>query len=295
MRAHKIFIFLIAAALLAPGCATHEHARPTVVLLTDFGMKDDAVALLRGAVLSVARQAQVVDLTHEVPPYDIEEGARLLEEAPGLFPPGTVFVAVVDPGVGTARRPIAIELANGSFLVGPDNGVLSLAAARYGVREAWTIDDRRFMRETVSRTFHGRDVFAPAAAHLAAGRPPKEEIGRDVAPGSLVRLTPRAATLTAAGLESVVLTIDEPYGNIWTNIGPADLGKLGERVEIVKFRLAAAEVLAPLVTTFGDVPKGAPLAYWNSRGKLALAINQGDARREYHAWRGESVVVSREK
>jgi S-adenosylmethionine hydrolase len=287
---------LAAAAALAAlaGCAAPERPRPLVVLLTDFGAKDDAVGLLRGAVLAVARDAEVLDLTHEVPPYDVEAGARLLEDAPGIFPPGAVFVAVVDPGVGTARRPIAIALANGSTLVGPDNGVLSLAAARYGARSVRAIEDRRFMRGAVSTTFHGRDVFAPAAAHLARGEPRFEEIGPEV--GSWVKLAPqRARPLPGGGLEGRVVAIDEPFGNIWTNIEPADLASLGiapgARLAFAFGEDPRPAATAPLVATFGDVGKGAPLAYWSSRGRLALAIDEGDAARTYGVQRGTRVVV----
>ncbi|MBI3267520.1 MAG: SAM-dependent chlorinase/fluorinase [Planctomycetes bacterium] len=312
------------------GCRVHRVAAPgvsasppRVVLLTDFGTRDDSVALLRGVILSIAPDAQVLDLTHDVPPYDVEEGARLLEEAPGLYPAGTVFVAVVDPGVGTERKPIAAELANGVYLVGPDNGLLSRALSRHGVRRVREIADPRFVRRAVSSTFHGRDVFAPAGAHLAARWPSFDQLGPEVhawqrleAPVvELVRPAGASADAHPTALRAVVVAFDEPFGNVWTNVEPADLEKLVSiavaaekgtppappagtpRPDAVglgttlRFTLGEppVQVLAPLVRTFGDVPEKQPLAYWNSRGRLALALNMGDAARTWSVRRGAPV------
>lgn len=294
---------LLPVALLLAACTTAgetqvvDKLRPTVVLMTDFGTKDDAVALLRGVVVSIARDAQVLDLTHEVPPFDIEAGARLLEDSPGIYPPGTVFVVVVDPGVGTARKPIAARLANGSYLVGPDNGVLALAMAKHGVQEVRTIEDRRFMLANVSTTFHGRDVFSPAGAHLALGAPPFAEIGPlydgwvKLPPHRVEPIMRAAPDLgETVGLQGEVVAIDEPFGNVWTNITPDDLRALAGSGDLA-FQIADKKIEAPLVKTFGDVPEGKPLAYWSSRGRLSLALNMGDAARTYGVKRGQVVVV----
>lgn len=291
--------------LAALGCSSEGDVRvvakrnPVVAFMTDFGTKDDAVALLKGVVLSIARDAHVVDITHEVPVYDIEAGAQLLQDSPGIYPEGTVFVVVVDPGVGTARKPIAVALGNGSYLIGPDNGVLSLAMARYGVKEVRTIDDPRFLRKEVSTTFHGRDVFAPAGGHVALGSPPFEEIGARF--DGYVKLTPHKVEALMkvgphlgeiVGIQGEVTAIDEPYGNVWTNITQADLEKLpGKGALVVAF--GEKKVPAPLVKTFGDVAEGKTLAYWSSRGRLAVAVNMGDAARTYGVKRGMAIVVSR--
>ena len=303
MRTLALSLLLICAACASTGQqpAPIERFRPTVVLMTDFGTRDDAVGLLRGVVVSVARDAQVLDLTHEVPPFDVQAGARLLEDAPGIYPPGTVFVVVVDPGVGTTRKPIAALLANGSYLVGPDNGVLSLAMAKHGVKEVRSIEDPRFMLRSVSTTFHGRDVFSPAGAHLALGAPPFAEIG-PVFDGYM-KLAPRRVEPMMkvgrdlgeiVGLQGEVVAIDEPFGNVWTNMTPADIQTLAGSGDLV-FQLGDRKVVAPLVKTFGDVAEGKPLAYWNSRGALALALNMGDAARTYGVKRGMVVVVHHEK
>jgi S-adenosylmethionine hydrolase len=308
---------VLAVAFLA-ACTTPEKResapapvaskpRPIVVLETDFGTKDDAVALLKGVILSIARDAQVVDLTHEVPPFDIETGAQELEDAPGLFPEGTVFVVVVDPGVGTARKPIAVELENGRFLVGPDNGVLSLAMSQWGVKAVREITSERFQRSHESETFHGRDVFSPCGAHLAIGDPRFEAVGAAVT--EWVKLKTTNVTLNVrdesghgvqvASIEAGVARIDDPYGNIWTNV-PVDTSFRGVPAvamgDKLKFDFESGKsVTARLVKTFGDVKEGEPLAYWNSRGRLSLAINMGDAAKTYGVKRDDKVTISREK
>lgn len=272
----------LAPLLLAAGCASSETAGArsgAVVLMTDFGLKDDAVGLLRGAVLAAAPGAQVLDLTHEVPRYEVDDGARLLAEAPGVYPPGTVFVVVVDPGVGTTRRPIAARLENGTLLVGPDNGVLSVALERHGPAEVRVVEDRGLMRGDVSTTFHGRDVFAPVGGHLAAGVP-FESVGPVIE--DWVRLSmPRAqkGTDSASGL---VMSIDEPFGNVWTNIPGSMLADLAIRVgDQVEVLLHGERLKLTFVDTFGDVPVGQPLLYVNSRGDVALALNMGDFARTH--------------
>lgn len=269
--------------------APPARPRPVVVLETDFGSKEDAPTLLKGVVLSIARDAQIVDLTHDVPPYDIVTGAQNLEDAPGIFPRGTAFVAVVDPGVGTARKSIAVELANGCFLIGPDNGVLSLAMAKYGVASVREITNRDYQRKHESETFHGRDVFSPCAAHLAAGDP-FEKVGPELK--EWVKLDfPSARKLETGAIEAVVAKIDDPYGNVWTNAendGVAPGTKL-------TFSFGEKSVTAPLVKTFGDVPEGQPLAYWNSRSRLSLALNMGDAAKTYGVKRGDKVTITRVK
>jgi S-adenosylmethionine hydrolase len=269
--------------------------RPVVVLETDFGSREDAPALLRGVVLSIARDAAVVDLTHDVPPFDIETGAQDLEDAPGVFPVGTVFVVVIDPGVGTGRKGIAVELANGRYLVGPDNGVLSLAMERWGVKAVREIANPAFQREHQSETFHGRDVFSPAGAFLAIGAPPFAEIGPEQK--EWVKLPAGKVERAGNALHAVVAKIDDPYGNLWTNIRPEDLAPLGSLPFGSRLRFLVGEkpVVAPLVKTFGDVKAGEPLAYWNSRGRLSLALNMGDAAKAFAAKRGDRVTVTIEK
>ncbi len=290
----------LAPLLAAFGCAPAPVAaparpRPIVVLETDFGSHEDAPALLRGVVLSIARDAAVVDLTNDVPPFDIETGAQDLEDAPGVFPEGTVFVVVIDPGVGTERKGIAVELANGRYLVGPDNGVLSLAMARWGVRSVREIANPAFQREHHGETFHGRDVFAPAGAFLAIGAPPYAAIGPEQR--DWVKLPPNKVERIGESVRGVVAKIDEPFGNVWTNIRLEDLAPSGVLPPGARFRFVIGDrsVVAPLAKTFGAVKEGEPLAYWSSRGRLSLALNKGDAAKAYGAKRGDRVTVAIEK
>jgi S-adenosylmethionine hydrolase len=302
---------LLAPLLVVAACSAPEHKesppqakpRPIVVLMTDFGLKDDAVSLLRGVVLSICRDATIADLTHEVPVFDVEAGARLLEDSPALYPPGSVFVVVVDPGVGTARKAMAVLLKNGSYLIGPDNGVLAPTMERYGVQEVRAIENPKFMLSNVSTTFHGRDVFSPSGAHLALGSPPFAEIGPVLdtwiklprhAVEAFGPLTDEAVKRKWTGLlKGEIVAIDEPFGNVWTNVTEKDLAGLPGSGNLV-FEVGDKTVAAPLVHTFGDVPEGKPLAYWSSRGRLALALNMGDAARTYGIKRGQPLVLHRE-
>ena len=300
----------VLATAAALGCsAPPERAappprpRPIVVIETDFGSKDDAPALLKGVVLSIARDAQVVDLTEDVPPYDIVTGAQDLEDAPGIFPAGTVFVVVIDPGVGTARKSIAVELKNGNFLIGPDNGVLSLAMEKYGVQSVREITNPAFQRKHESETFHGRDVFSPCGAHVAIGSPPFAEIGPELKEWIKLPAPPvevhqpshgRAADGDVERITAHVAKIDDPYGNLWTDVTVHDLGSLAEVGTKLVFQFGDKRVLAPLSKTFGDVPEGQPLAYFNSRNRLSLALNMGNAAEKYGVKRGDKVTITRE-
>jgi S-adenosylmethionine hydrolase len=279
----------------SPAESQAPGTRPVVVFETDFGSHEDAPAILKGVVLSIARDAAVIDLTHDIPPFDIETGAQDLEDAPGVFPVGTVFVVVVDPGVGTTRKGIAVLLANGRYLVGPDNGVLSLAMERWGVASVREITNPAFQREHHSETFHGRDVFAPAGAHLAAGKAFFGGIGPEQK--DWVKLPATKVERAGETLRAVVAKIDEPYGNVWTNVRPEDLAPSGALPAGTRLRFVVGEkpVVVPLVATFGSVKEGEPLAYWNSRGRLSLALNMGNAAKAYAAKRGDKVTVSIER
>ena len=292
------------AALLGllPACASapagqprHSEtaAAPVVVLMTDFGLEDDAVGLMRGVILSLAPASQVVDLTHACPRFDVAAGSRLLSEAPGVYPPGSVFVAVVDPGVGTARRAIVARLRDGTLLVGPDNGLLSGAIEAHGPAEVRAVTEGSFLRHTVTSTFHGRDVFAPVGGHLAAGRG-FEELGPPVE--DWIRLPRTSGRREGQALLGAVEALDLPFGNVWTDLPLSLLEELG--LVIGKDRLEVTlgdrpPLVIPLVATFGDVPEGAPLAYVNSRGALGLALNMGDFAATHQIRPGTPVRVAR--
>lgn len=261
-------------ALALAGCASAK-APPTVAFLTDFGVADDSVAICKGVMLGIEPRLRIVDVTHEVTPFSILDGARFLAGASPYFGPGTVFVAVVDPGVGSERKPLVVRTRRGQIFVLPDNGLITLVADRDGIVEARAIENPAFLRgAALSSTFHGRDVFSPTAAHLAHGAD-WTKVGPPVA--HPVRLDVAAASADEQGLKGEVIALDGPYGNLVTNVD-ADLfrglgWKLGDKVAC---EIGGRAFTLPFVRTFSDVPEGQGLLYIDSRDHLALAINMGD-------------------
>jgi S-adenosylmethionine hydrolase len=251
-----------------------------VTLTTDFGFRDGYAGAMKGVVLSIAPGATVVDITHGVPPQDVAAGAVALAQAAPLYPAGTIHVAVVDPGVGGARADLLVESA-GSFFIGPDNGVLSLAAR--AKRRIWHIEAPAFLREPVSPTFHGRDVFAPAAGRLAAGASPS-----DAGPvvETMTELAAPVIARRAGRLEGRVIHVDG-FGNLITSFGAEHVSpEASIEVEGVGgvFHLALAR-------TFSDVDPGALVAYFGSGGQLEIARRNGSAAEHVGAQRGSIVRV----
>ncbi len=256
--------------------------RPLISFMTDFG-QESAPAICRGVMLSIARDAQIIDISHSIRKYAIRDAAYLLWTAVPWMPVG-VHVVVVDPGVGTDRHPIAIMTARGDILVGPDNGVLMPAAVVLGgPTEARILENRGLMLPNHSSTFHGRDIFAPVAAHLAAGRP-FASVGRILQVGDLVPLQFPAATVGPGFLETTVLFVDS-FGNLRLAGLPEDLAAavgplVSGRPLVAEFREQAllSAISEPLSwsRTFGERPLGTPLIYENAFGQLAIADNQGN-------------------
>ncbi|TAK00067.1 MAG: hypothetical protein EPO36_10015 [Chloroflexota bacterium] len=257
--------------------------RPVISFLTDFGA-DLAPAICRGVMLSIAPDAQIIDISHGVRKFAILDGAYLLWSAVPWLPVG-VHLAVVDPGVGTDRLPIAIRAARGDVLVGPDNGVLRPAAAALGgVAEARVLENRALMLPRSSSTFHGRDVFAPVAAHLALGRD-VGEVGPTVPLESLVDLAFPSPVIAGGSLETTIAYVDS-FGNLRLFATPADLvTAFGEMAFGSELRVelptgsggAGFAEPAAWARTFGDQPAGSLLVYGDSSGMLAIAENQGSA------------------
>jgi S-adenosylmethionine hydrolase len=268
--------------------------RPVIGFLTDFG-SDSAAAICRGVMLSIARDAQIVDIDHGVRKFAIRDGAFLLWAALPWLPVG-VHVAVVDPGVGTARRPVALRVDRGDILVGPDNGLLRPAAERLGgIAEARTLENAGLMLADRSSTFHGRDVFAPVAAHLAAGTA-FEAVGPVVDPALLVQLAFPAPRPGSDGLAVEVLYVDS-FGNVRLSARPSDLAVLetpSGSFEIT-FAPADAPLRLPLVRTFGDVAAGEALLYQDSNGLVAIGLNQGDAARVLGLTTGARIILAAAK
>ena len=258
-----------AGALAAPA------TKPLIVFMTDYGMRDDAVAICKGVIKTLAPDAEVIDLTHDVTPYSISEGARLLGRTSAYYPAGTIFLTVIDPGVGTSRRSIIVKTKRGQYFVQPDNGLITLVVERDGIEGIREITNPNWaLAGSSSSTFHGRDIYSPAAAHLQRG-----DDWKDAGPElkSVTRLDIPRVTVDSTGIQGQVVALDGPFGNLVTNIEGQDLAKLGYHVgDTVRVKLSGSEYSVPFVTTFAAVPVGKPLLFIDSRGLASLAINQGN-------------------
>jgi S-adenosylmethionine hydrolase len=278
-RAFLVFVFLLATGLRAQEPQPHADSAPaghTVVFMTDFGLQDDSVAICKAVMLRIDPTLRIMDISHQVTPYSISDGARYLSATAPYYPPGTVFVAVIDPGVGSSRRAIVAKSKRGQYFVLPDNGLLTLIEERDGIAEAREITNSAWMiGEKLSSTFHGRDIFSPVGAHLARG---DDWTGVGPVVSNLARLDLAAARIQNGVLEGEIIAVDGPFGNLITNIDAELLGKLGFSIgDTVTFEIPKKAYHMPFVRTFSDVPVGKPLLYIDSRGYLAIAINQRSA------------------
>lgn len=273
------FLVVLVALLLAlSALASAQTAKypQTIVFMTDFGVVDDSVAICRGVMFSIMPEVRIVDLTHQVTPFSILDGARFLYGATPYYPAGTVFVVVVDPGVGSIRRAIVAKSKRGQYFVMPDNGLLTLVEQRDGIEGVREITNTDWMIGTkLSSTFHGRDIFSPVGAHVARGED-WTKVGPEMPVASLVRLDLKAARLDDRGVTAEVTATDGPFGNLVTNLDGDDFLKLGYRWEqYVPVKVGDKEMKIKFVRTFSDVPLKQPLLYIDSRGHLGLAVNQG--------------------
>jgi S-adenosyl-L-methionine hydrolase (adenosine-forming) len=271
----KLRFFLVALLALS-GSTALAAGRPTVVFMTDFGVVDDSVAICKGVMLSIAPDLRIVDLTHQVTPYSVLDGARYLFGASPYFPAGTVFVVVVDPGVGSTRKAVVIKSNRGEYFVLPDNGLITLVADRDGLEGAREITNSDWMiGSKLSSTFHGRDIFSPAGAHLARGDD-WTTVGPEVPSDKLVRLNLAPAKMDESGLHGEAIATDGPFGNLVTNIDGDQFLQLGyKHGDNVRLALGNQALDLPFVRTFSDVPLKRPLLYIDSRGRVGLAVNQG--------------------
>jgi len=278
-----LLLALLCAALTVPIAArSAKKYAPTIVFMTDFGVLDDSVAICRGVMYSVMPDVRIVDLTHQVTPYSILDGARFLYGATPYYPAGTVFVVVIDPGVGSSRKAIVAKSKRGQYFVLPDNGVLTLVEQRDGIEAAREITNPAWMiGSKLSSTFHGRDIFSPVGAHMARGDD-WTAVGPEVPVRALVRLDLKAATVDERGLSAEVIATDGPFGNLVTNVDADEFLKLGyQRGQEVPVKLGEKEMKIKFVRTFSDLPAGEPLLYIDSRGHLGLAVNQGSFAADY--------------
>ncbi len=257
-----------------------------VTLTTDFGLKDPYTAEMKAAILSISPTAVIIDITHEIAKFNTRMGAYVLASAVPYFPQGSAHVAVVDPGVGTPRRPIVIQTKQG-FFVGPDNGLLVLAAEKQGITSIHELANPRFMLPKVSHTFHGRDIFAPAAAHLLNGVKPAEfgpEIGEATKP-EFAKVTRKNDALVGE-----VLHVDG-FGNIITNINEKEVAQSHAK-SAVSAELAGSKLELKFCKAYGEAEPQEPLALIGSHGFLEISLNQGNAAEKFKTHAGDKVTVS---
>ena len=255
-----------------------------VVFQSDFGLKDGAVSEMKGVAMGVSSDLKLFDLTHEIPAFNIWEAAYRLQQTVPYWPAGTVFVSVVDPGVGTARKSVVMRTRTGQYIVTPDNGTLTLLAESLGLDQIREIDEsvNRMQDSKKSYTFHGRDVYAYTAARLAAGVITYEQVGPLLPKQEVVTIAYQKAAIDGAAIKGTIPVLDVQYGNVWTNI-PAELFQqlkpaFGDVFVVEIFnkgeRVFKGEM--PYESTFGAVALGKPLVYLNSLLQLSFALNQGN-------------------
>jgi S-adenosylmethionine hydrolase len=261
-----------------------------ITLLTDFGTRDEYVGVMKGVIAGINPDVRIVDISHHIDPQDIVHGAFILAAAAPYFPDGTVHVAVVDPGVGSSRRILAVECGRQRF-VAPDNGLLERIMAHHQVSEAVSVTDPRYFLDRVSCTFHGRDIFAPVAARLAAGLSLRE-LGPVVDRQSIVcGVIPRCRFSSQDCIDGAVVAADR-FGNLMTTIDAAALDRLRRRTggKPIVVELSGKAV-GGLVASYDRVPEGSLLALIGSRGLLEISVNCGNARQVLNAQKYEAVRV----
>jgi len=293
-------IFSSCIILLITVCTTSAQ-NGIVVFQTDFGTKDGAVSAMKGVASSVDPSLKLYDLTHDIPAYNIWEAAYRLDQTVTYWPIGTVFVSVVDPGVGTQRKSVVVKTKSGHYIVTPDNGTLTLIANSLGIDSVREIDEaiNRRKNSGASYTFHGRDVYAYTAARLAAHKISYDQVGK-ISNAPITSLSFQKAALVGSQLKGTIDILDIQYGNIWTNIDQEKWKtftalahtKNEIQVQIFHDKKLVYTGSMPFENTFGGVGVGKPLAYLNSLMNLSFALNQGSFSEKYHVYAGSSWTVA---
>ncbi|WRB10983.1 S-adenosyl-l-methionine hydroxide adenosyltransferase family protein [Helicobacter pylori] len=278
------------SALFLSACIglSSVYADNALILQTDFSLKDGAVSAMKGVAFSVDSNLKIFDLTHEIPPYNIWEGAYRLYQTASYWPQGSVFVSVVDPGVGTKRKSVVLKTKNGQYFVSPDNGTLTLVAQTLGIDSVREIDEKanRLKGSEKSYTFHGRDVYAYTGARLASGAITFEQVGSEL-PAKVVEIPYQKAKATKGEVEGNIPILDIQYGNVWSNISDKLLNQAGIKhndilcVTISKGSKKKYEGKMPYVASFGGVLEGQPLVYLNSLLNVSVALNMGNFAQKY--------------
>jgi len=294
----SLFVFTLAFASCSKSPSQGDPpspgrpAHPTIVFMTDFGTANDAVAICKAVMLSIAPDVRIMDITHRVTPYSIEEGARFLEGVSPYYPAGTVFVTVVDPGVGTSRKAVVVKTRKDQYFVLPDNGLITPVIDRDGLASAREITNPNWIIQApISSTFHGRDIFSPAGAHLAAGWE-FNLVGPEVP--QLVRLAPKTPTTTDKGIAGDIIALDDPFGSLITDIPGDEFKKLTYNFgDLVRVEINKKPVVLAYVKTFMEVPVGDSLLFIDSRNRVSIAVNQGDYSKKFGVTPPATIFIPR--
>ncbi len=278
------------------------YANNALILQTDFGLKDGAVSAMKGVAFSVDSNLKIFDLTHEIPPYNIWEGAYRLYQSASYWPQGSVFVSVVDPGVGTKRKSVVLKTKNGQYFVSPDNGTLTLVAQTFGIDSVREIDEKanRLKGSEKSYTFHGRDMYAYTGARLASGAITFEQVGPEL-PAKVVEIPYQQAKATKGEVKGNIPILDIQYGNVWSNISDKLLNQAKIKrndilcVTISKGSKKKYEGKMPYVASFGGVLEGQPLVYLNSLLNVSVALNMDNFAQKYQIKSGADWNINIKK
>ena len=294
------YIVLLVVTLLFFNCA--QKQTPAIVFQYDFGVKDGAVAEMKAVVFTTSPSIPIFDLTHEIPAYHIWEAAYRLQQTAPYWPAGTIFVSVVDPGVGTERKPVVLKTLTGHYFVSPDNGSLTLVAQKMGIDQVRQIDATLNRRpgSAASYTFHGRDIFAYTAAKLASGKISFEEVGPEL-PAGVITLPYQQPAYDNGTIKGNIPVLDPQYGNVWTNIDTLVFGRLqanfGDTLDV---KIMHNDTLIysgnlPYVKAFGEVSEKNALVYMNSLMNIALALNKGNFSEKYAIGSGSDWSIECKK
>ena len=292
---------MLAAVLLLYTSVIYSQKK-IIVFQTDFGVKDGAVSAMKGVAMGVAADLKIFDLTHEIPAYNIWEASYRLQQTAQYWPTGTVFVSVVDPGVGSVRKSVVLKTKSGHYFVGPDNGQFTLVSQSLGIAEIHEIDEavNRRKNSGASYTFHGRDVYAYTGARLAAGIITLEKVGPRL-PAKVVAIDFQKPVVENGTIKGNIPILDIQYGNVWTNIDGDTFKKLGLQyadilhVEIFQADQKIYEGNMPYETTFSGVETGKPLCYLNSLLNVSFALNRGNFSEKNKVFSGPdwSVIIKK--
>ncbi len=275
-----VLVFCLSLFFPVATSADSKSDSSTILFLSDYGLNDDSVAICKGAMLRDAPTARIIDITHNVRKHSILDGTRLLANTSIYFTPGTIFVVVIEPGVGGKYKSIVAKSKQGQYFVLPDNGIISMVAERDGLESVREITNKKWISNTPENfTFHGRDIFCPVGAHLAQGGK-FEDVGPVLSKPRMLNIP--AVKETDHSVIGIILGADGSFGNLVTNVTGLDFDKLSYSIgDNVRIKIGDKEFHVKFANNFNEVPKGTPLVYMNATGSLSFAVNHGNFAEKY--------------